>query len=106
MPRPKSNKPKKGFLDGYETYDPDAEGYGNVHEWRQTWEKMNGAQATAILQEDDPLVVLGFEAIPTESELNKRFRELMQQHHPDRGGDLAMAKRVTAAWTILTKRIR
>ena len=93
-------KPKKGFLDGYKTYD-DSHGRGNVHKWRASWEDMSGDQAQEIIAGDDPLSIMGFTSLPTMPELMVRFRELMQVHHPDHGGDLETAKKINGAWTIL-----
>ena len=106
MPRPKSNKPKKGFLDGYKEYDPnDGIGKGDVNQWRTAWESMSGDEAIAILERDDPLAVMGFSEMPTSEELNRRFRDLMFIHHPDKGGELRKAQQITAAWTVLREKI-
>ena len=42
MARPKSNKPKKGFMDGYKTYDPATEGYGDATQWKQAFNQRMG----------------------------------------------------------------
>ena len=107
MPRRKSNAPKKEFMAGYATYDPsDGLGRGSVGSWHTAWEDMGSGQARSILKDesDTPLAILGFTSPPTMEELNKRFRELMVIHHPDKGGDLKMAQRIIAAWAILTNK--
>ena len=103
---PKTSKPKRGFLDGYKTYD-DSQGRGNVHEWRTAWDHMTGDQARDIIQNKDPLAVLGFTQLPaTEKELNLRYYKLIQIHHPDHGGTTAKAKDIIAAYTILKERFQ
>lgn len=39
----------------------------------------------------------------TDDELKSRYRKLMMQHHPDRGGDLETAKEISGAYDILKK---
>jgi DnaJ-domain-containing protein 1 len=103
--RTKEKKPKKGFLDGYKTYDTKF-GHGNVSEWRAAWnEKMSHNEATSTLDKDNPLEVMGFDSMPSKSDLDKRYRELVMKHHPDRGGDPKEFKRIHAAWSILTEQI-
>jgi hypothetical protein len=96
-------KPKKGFLDGYKTYDPQ-HGFGNRSEWRAAWnDRMNHKDASVAIGEDDMLSVMGFSSMPIKVDLDKRYRELVMQHHPDRGGDPEMFKKVHAAWSLLTE---
>ena len=104
MTRVKSDKPKKGFLDGYKTYD-DSRGRGNIHKWRAAWEDMTGEEAAAVCGNDDPLSIMGFTSFPTMAELAKRFGELMRVNHPDMGGDLKTAQKITGAFTILKDKI-
>jgi hypothetical protein len=98
----RTKKEKKPFLLRYKTYDPSVEGYGNVNQWRSAWEGMSFDEAKETT--DEPLTVLGFTSIPSRSELDKRFRELVKKHHPDHGGDPIMFKKVHAAWVLLKDR--
>jgi len=94
-------KPKKGFLD-YKTYDT-KNGYGNCSEWRSAWnERMSHDLATSTLNRDNPLDVMGFSSMPSKAELDKRYRELVMIHHPDKGGDAKQFIKIQAAWSILT----
>lgn len=103
--RTKEKKPKKGFLDGYKTYDTKS-GFGSRAEWRSAWdERMNHNEATATLKKDDPFDVLGFSFKPSKAELDKRYRELVMKHHPDHGGDPIEFKRIHAAWSLLSEQI-
>jgi hypothetical protein len=96
-------KPKKGFLDGYKTYDTKG-GYGHCSEWRNAWnERMSHDLATSTLNRDSPLDVMGFSSMPSKVELDKRYRELVMIHHPDRGGKAEDFKKVQAAWSLLTE---
>ena len=100
--RHKEPKPKKPFLSGYKTYDTST-GKGSRDQWRAAWQAMGAEEAAAVLQDEDPLAILGFSQRPSKAELGKRFRELVQKHHPDKGGDAAMFKKVYAAWSTLNE---
>jgi hypothetical protein len=50
--------------------------------------------------------VLGLPTSASEEEMKKRFRELAKAHHPDRGGDLAMMKRINEAHRQLEQAFR
>jgi len=103
-PTTKPPKKKKGFLEGYRTYDA-TQGFGSVNEWRNLWERMSGSQAKAILQDGDPLIILGLSSLPTEKELDRVFRKLMLTNHPDKGGTHEQAKSIIAAYTLLKAKI-
>ena len=67
---------------------------------------MSHGDAAALLNEEDPLQVFCFKAMPaSEAELNARYRELIRKAHPDQGGSHEEAKRVIAAWTLLKERL-
>lgn len=104
MAKSKEKKPKKGFMDGYKTYD-DRQGRGSRREWRNAWEEMSHGDAEAALNKLDPLEVMGFQSMPTKAELDARYRELVKKHHPDMGGDAEEFKKVQAAWTLLTEKL-
>jgi len=51
------------------------------------------------------LLELGFDprqGTPTLTELKKRWRDLCQEHHPDKGGDPELFRRVTHAYKMIT----
>jgi DnaJ-domain-containing protein 1 len=78
-------KPKKGFLDGYKTYDA-SEGYGHPEQWKEAFfERLGVDKALEVLGEDDPLQLLG---ITTEGftwdDILKAYRKMMMKWHPDR----------------------
>lgn len=99
----------KGFLDGYNTYDP-SNGYGNAGKWREAFrQRMNKEDATAILQEqqETPYQILGVAANATKAEIKKAFRTLITLWHPDKNQHRiqeaeAMSKKIIAAYTILS----
>jgi DnaJ-class molecular chaperone len=49
---------------------------------------------------------MDFATMPTKSQLGTRYRELMQKHHPDHGGDMATARKIIAAFTILSELVK
>lgn len=48
--------------------------------------------------EGDLYAVLGAQPGESEGELKKKYRKLCLQHHPDKGGDRALAAAINAAW--------
>lgn len=104
MPRSKSDQPKKkrGFMDGYRTYDPEAEGFGSASEWRDSFNQRMGLNAAReALGTSIPRSVLGLGADATWNEIKKAWRRLVMEHHPDRGGDAARFIQVQAAYEVL-----
>ena len=96
-----------GFTDGYKTYDPKKEGYGNPRDWNSSFhERMNTEEAAEYLQDTDPYKVLGVPRDATLSMVQKAFRKLLMQWHPDKNPDqikLATQKtqKIIAAYTII-----
>jgi DnaJ-class molecular chaperone len=108
----KTKKAKKGFLDGYKTYNPNKEGYGSPDEWRSDfYERLGYEKAVEVLGEDDPLQILQISNInPTWDEISRAYRKLILMWHPDRNPNnedaVKMAKRVIAAFEVLEKRYK
>lgn len=107
----REKKPKKGFLEGYKTYDPAVEGYGSPTEWREAFfQRLGIEKANEVLGLDDPLTVLGITTPkPTWEEIQGKFRRLILQCHPDRNPDnleeaLAKSRKVIAAYEVLEQR--
>jgi hypothetical protein len=65
-----------------------------------------GYKALAAVGADVPWWrVLGFEQRPTRDQAESKYRELMRQHHPDRGGNSNQAAEITAAWAEARKEL-
>ena len=100
---------KKGFLDGYETYEPTVEGFGDRFQWRRAFfHTISPDEAMQILQSDDPYEILGLDRRATAEQIKKRYRELMFKWHPDKNPDdiakaTAMAKKINAAYSYLAR---
>lgn len=104
--RTKSNspKPKRGFMDGYQTYDTSA-GYGSRQEWQSVFfERFGFEKAVEILGEDDPLVLFGLTATATWEDVLRAYRALSMKHHPDRGGTKEAMQKINAAFEVLEHR--
>ena len=101
---------KKGFLDGYKTYDT-AGGFGNAKEWKNAFHKrMSSEEAEAILKQESetPYAILGIPTEASQSQIKKAFRQKMMEWHPDRNQHRAeqattMTQKVIAAYTLLIK---
>ena len=51
-------KAKKGFLDGYKTYDT-SNGFGDESQWKEAFnQRMGYGEAKTILSNDDPYSIL------------------------------------------------
>jgi len=79
---------KKGFLDGYKTYDT-SKGFGSVDDWKAAFEKRLNFK---VLTEQDKtlnksIVDSLYKVSNDFFELRKVYRQLMKQYHPDVAGD-------------------
>jgi DnaJ-domain-containing protein 1 len=95
----KTKKPKKGFLDGYKTYDTSS-GFGSRDEWRYAFrERMSLDEATEVLGDKDPLDILELHRGASMAEVKRAYRAACMKYHPDRpGGNAEMFKRCHAAY--------
>jgi hypothetical protein len=51
----------------------------------------------------EALAVLGLEDPVSDDDIKQRYRRLVMQHHPDRGGDDTTLQKINAAMSILTR---
>ena len=103
-------KKKRGFMDNYRTYDPEAEGYGSSWQWRGAFrERMGTDEAREVLQDKSPLAVLELPTGATWNEIKRAYRALALKFHPDHCGARGLTegeatermKAINAAFTIL-----
>jgi DnaJ-class molecular chaperone len=103
----KIKKAKKGFLDGYKTYNPKVEGYGNPDQWRHAFnQRMGYEEAVETIKEESPYTILGLVKGCTAEEIKKQFRKLIMKFHPDVCKDAdahEKTQKIIAAYTILTQ---
>jgi len=98
---------KKGFLDGYKTYNTE-NGFGDSYKWKSAFHKRMGfkeAQQILDREEQTPEQILGMVGeewgIYTYEALQRQYRKLIFEHHPDRGGSTEKAQQIIAAFTVL-----
>lgn len=106
MARPKSNKPKRNIwtdpVSPYGQYGADEEP-GSPSQWRAAFnQRFTREEVVEILDRDSPYFLLGVSDNATETEIKVAFRNKMLTHHPDRGGDTEVAKKIIAAYQYLT----
>jgi DnaJ-class molecular chaperone len=80
-------KAKKGFLDGYKTYDPETEGYGSPAQWRAAFaHRMSQEEAEEVFvgKQYGPWAVLGVPEGSPWKVVKSTFRRLSMACHPDR----------------------
>jgi len=89
---------KRGFLDGYKTYD-DSAGRGSPDEWREAFgRRMSLDEANEVLGDDSPWAILGIRPGATSAEIKKAWRREAKKWHPDRhGGSEGAAEKLKRA---------
>jgi preprotein translocase subunit Sec63 len=101
-------KKKRNFSDvfsKYKVYD-DSHGRGSVDEWSNSFnQRYSQQEAKNIVKENDPYIIMELDRDCTLADLKLRYRKLMMQYHPDRGGDPIKCKMIIAAYTILEMRL-
>lgn len=101
---------KKGFLDGYKTYNPETEGYGSSDDWNDSFRKRMGYQeAITLLGKQDPLSILNLPKNFTNQQLKSSYRKLAKEWHPDlnKSPDAEqMFKKIDAAYEILSRKVK
>jgi len=101
---------KKGFLDGYKTYDI-SQGYGSAKKWRAAFnERFSHQEAESILENEQltPHQILGIQPGATAAEIKKAFRKRITEWHPDNNQHRIqeaeeMSKKIIAAYSLLSK---
>ena len=86
MPRVKDpNRPKKSPLDGYRTYDPAVEGYGDAGQWAQAFKfRMGFKEATErCAKKGSPRSILGVSLSATWNEIKNAYRKLVVEFYPE-----------------------
>lgn len=103
MSTAKEKKSKRGFMDGYKTYDVAKEGYGRPTDWKFNYHDRMGLDAAKVeVGDDSPHGILGVSKSASWDEIKTAYRSLVMQHHPDRpNGDAAKFRRVQGAYEVL-----
>jgi hypothetical protein len=115
---PRGNpKPRKTFAEidaARKRYNPDADGYGNPHDWTGAfYQRMGVEEAERVLYDkaDSPRTILGVGLKATWQEIVSAYRKLAMKVHPDRAALNGMSvhaateafKVVSAAYAVLAR---
>ena len=100
---------KKGFLDGYKTYDT-SKGFGSSKKWQQSFKvRMSKEDAFRILNDvkNSPHAILEIPLEATQEMIKKAYRRKIREWHPDRNPHRLMeaeeqSRKIIAAYTVLT----
>jgi len=102
------NKSKRGFCEGYKTYNPKVEGYGNASQWKEAFNhRMGYDEAMNILSDEDPYSILGIIVGASITEIKQAFRKMAMKWHPDKNQGVDTTKKmqkIIAAYTFLTEK--
>ena len=99
---------RKGFLDGYPTYDT-SKGFGNSQKWKAAFkERMTKEEAREILEkaEETPYSILEISMSTSLVEIKKAVKRMLKEWHPDRNQHRIieaeeMTKKILAAYKTL-----
>ena len=108
-------KAKRSFADiaaARKTYNPEAEGYGDVRQWRgHFYQRMGWEEARRVIeqQERTPRQILAVGPTATWAEIKTAFRRAALDSHPDRAAMNGMTveaaeelfKKISAAYAVL-----
>jgi len=66
-------------------YDPDTEGYGSTKDWRRAFgERMGLEEALEVMAGRGPRAILEVSENAGPADIQKAYRKLARQYHPDR----------------------
>jgi DnaJ-class molecular chaperone len=101
-------KSKKEFMNGYNYYDPENEGYGNSFEWKRHFrQRMSKEEAEAIIENDDPWELLGIKHGANAEDIKRAFWHQAMYWHPDVSHEpkekaTKMMQKINAAYSLLS----
>ena len=100
-----SEMAKKGFMDGYKTYEPEKTGYGNPDKWREAYDiRMDRETAKRIVGKRSPYDILGVSTNANKYEIKTAYRKMAMKFHPDKNPGVdttALFQEIQAAYEML-----
>ena len=101
---------KKGFLDGYESYNT-SNGFGNPRQWKDAFRQRmskDDAEKTLKEQQETPYEILQISTGANQTEIKAAFRKLIFEWHPDKNQHRIQeaeekSKKIIAAYSLLTQ---
>lgn len=100
----KSRKPRFNVWKDPSPYGTYHGEHGNSKQWKSSFEyTINKDQATKIIKDNSPWIILGIPINSDMSTIKKAFHNLIKIHHPDKGGDPELCKKIIAAYVMLSE---
>ena len=97
-----SGKPKHNIFTDPSAYGTYQGPHGSAASWKRAFAEAETFEgATAIIEDDSPWGILGLSPGATMQEAKSRYKALMLENHPDRGGNTEKCTKIIAAWTII-----
>jgi DnaJ-class molecular chaperone len=98
----KPPKPKKNIWKEASSYGTYEGKQGSKEEWRQAFEEAwTYDKARKVTEEESPWGILNISADSSVEIIKSAFRKLMLIHHPDKGGNPEIARKIMAAYYLL-----
>ena len=94
---------KSVWDDDYAPYGTYEGPVGSPEEWKAGFQNMfaDKEEAQDFLGSDHPLKILGLDLGATIDQIKSAYRALAKQHHPDKGGEPSVFRRIVAAYKVL-----
>lgn len=79
--------------------------FGDTQDYRSSGQGRSATSMSSEMSINEALQVLGLSGMPDKEEITRAYRKIMQQLHPDRGGNEYFAAKANQAREVLLQRV-